>query len=56
VLEKSIFRPDICSNEEWCWRDENNKLLTTDEVADAFVARILKLVEDDAAGKLSPLW
>lgn len=56
VLEESIFRPDIGRNNEWCWRDGNEKLFTTEEVADTFVGRILTLVEADAAGKLPPLW
>ncbi len=55
VLEESVFRPDIGRNEGWCWRDTNDKLLTTGEVADAFVRRILALVEADTVGKLPPL-
>ncbi len=56
VLDELILRPDIGSTEGWCWRDENDNLLTTDEVADAFVLRILRLVEADAAGELPDLW
>jgi hypothetical protein len=56
VLEELILRPDIGRAEGWCWRDESDKLTTTAELADSFVARILTLVQADAAGELPDLW
>jgi hypothetical protein len=56
VLEEVVYRPDLARGLGWGWRDESDKLHTSEEVAEAFVTRILRLVEADAAGELPDLW
>lgn len=55
-IGEHVFRPDVTRSMGWCWRADNSNLLSSEQLAEECVTKLLTNTERVAKGKLQPLW
>jgi hypothetical protein len=55
VVEKFVFLPDLTRALGWCWKDEKENPMTSDQVAETVADIFLRHIEDVSSGRIPPL-